>query len=196
MIDILIRKFFTHSFLRSFFFSFIAYFVIALTLQRPASNTSQLESDSQFVSVEDPSKVVVGGPSKQSDALPSARERRRWKQLEQLSKSSKVHHTISYHIIPYHTTLLYYITTPYHTTPYHTTPYYTTPYHTTPYHTTPHHTTLHYTILHHTTLHHTTLHHTTPHYTIPHHTTPYYTTPYYAPCHILHYLYNIHHLIL
>ncbi|CAB4021390.1 centrosome and spindle pole associated 1-like [Paramuricea clavata] len=57
---------------------------------RPPSNTSQLESDSQFVPVNDPSQVPHVDSSKHSPRMPSARERRRWKQLENLAKASKL----------------------------------------------------------------------------------------------------------
>ena len=62
--------------------------------QRPPSNTSQLESDSQFVPVNDPSQVPQVDSSKLSPRMPSARERRRWKQLENLAKASKVFYFI------------------------------------------------------------------------------------------------------
>ncbi|XP_028402645.1 centrosome and spindle pole-associated protein 1-like isoform X2 [Dendronephthya gigantea] len=57
---------------------------------RPPSNTSQLESESQFVPVDDPSQVPQGETSKPFLRKSSARERRRWKDLENLAKASKL----------------------------------------------------------------------------------------------------------
>lgn len=58
---------------------------------RSKSKESLLESESQFIAVDDPAQII---PTSQTDVRrprqPSARERRRWKQLEEMAKEPKV----------------------------------------------------------------------------------------------------------
>ena len=58
--------------------------------RRPISRDSLLESESQFLAVNDPTQML---PIEQMSLRPkqsSARERRRWKQLEEMARNPKV----------------------------------------------------------------------------------------------------------
>ncbi|XP_078361952.1 centrosome and spindle pole-associated protein 1-like isoform X2 [Oculina patagonica] len=61
--------------------------------RRPVSRDSLLESESQFLVVDDPKQML---PIEQMSSRPrqsSARERRRWKQLEEMAKNPRPHDT-------------------------------------------------------------------------------------------------------
>lgn len=58
--------------------------------RRPVSRDSLLESESQFLAVDDPKQML---PIEQMSSRPrqsSARERRRWKQLEDMARNPRV----------------------------------------------------------------------------------------------------------
>ena len=73
--------------LSSFKTQFSPFFKVS---RRPISRDSLLESESQFLAVNDPTQML---PIEQMSLRPkqsSARERRRWKQLEEMARNPKV----------------------------------------------------------------------------------------------------------
>jgi hypothetical protein len=58
---------------------------------RSKSKESLLESESQFIAVDDPTQVMPASQINSRPRQPSARERRRWKQLEEMAKEPKVY---------------------------------------------------------------------------------------------------------
>lgn len=58
--------------------------------RRPGSSHSLLESESQFLSVDDPKQMLSLEQMSSRPRQSSARERRRWKQLEEMAKNPKV----------------------------------------------------------------------------------------------------------